>query len=55
MREALLKYWYSLNYRYCKMQEYLFSQRGMAYAAGTWNSKAYTWQTRYLMAGRSLR
>ena len=50
----VMKFWYSLNYRYCKVQEYLASHRGDGEAVGHWNSKAYQWQTKYIMCGRNL-
>ena len=51
---GLKKFWYSLNYRYCKVQEYLASHRGDGEAVGHWNSKAYQWETKYLMVGKDL-
>lgn len=54
MTTLLLKWWYSLNYRYCMTEAYLASHRGEGAVSADWATTASGWQLKYYMHGRKL-
>lgn len=47
MKRLLLKWWCSLNYRYCKSNAYLATQRQEIIEAVWWNRQASEWQDQW--------
>ena len=45
----LKKLWANMNYRYCKVEQYLASHRGDTQEAIYWADQAYYWRRCYLM------
>ena len=47
MRKLLAKWWYSLNFRYCKSQVYLKTNEGQILDAVWWSNQANEWQEKW--------